>query len=349
MPKSLDRRSRLPRRIGIAAAFLALAVLPFHPSPVSASRSAEMHALSLLPASADLVVWADYFALRKSDLVAEMERRIDSIPEAAEHYREFVRETGLDPRQDTDQVLLSLRSATEAGGSGFLLIAQGRFAGNRILETAAEKGGALTTPREGVRIWISQEAARPEDPSPEKTVVALAEIDGTTLLFGEESEVLRAADVAGGAKRPETKEPRFRDLLAGADRKAPVWAVLNSRSLAAQISSEIARNNSEWKPGEAVASVDSIQLACWVGKDLDMKIQVGAKDAESAGLLGDLFRGAVAAGKLAAKDRDPELLSTLQELTIEEDGKGIEVRVRIPGSRIRSSENFGPAGEARAD
>jgi len=298
-----------------------------------------MHALSLLPASADLVVWVDYFALRKSDLVAEMEARIDSIPEAADHYRQFVRETGLDPRQDTDQVLISLRSAAGTGGSGFLLIAQGRFAGSRILETAAEKGGTLITPREGVRIWTSrQEPGGSSDPSPEKSVVALAQPDETTLLFGQESEVLRAADVVTGAKRPETKESRFRDLLAGVDRKAPVWAVLNSESLANQVSSEIARSNSDWKPGKAMASVNSVRMACWAGRDLDMKIQVEAKDRESAGLLGDLFRGAVAAGKLAAKDNDPELLKTLQELSIAEEGTGIEIRVRIPGWRLRPPE-----------
>ena len=348
MPKSLDRRSRLPRRIGFAAAFLALAILPLHPSPVSASRSAEMHALSLLPASADLVVWADYFALRKSDLVAEMESRIDSIPEAAEHYRQFVRETGLDPRQDTDQVLISLRNA--AGSGGFLLVAQGRFAGSRILEEAAEKGGTLTTPREGIRVWTSRrEGDKADDPSPDGRIVALAQPDANTLLFGEESEVLRALDVATGAKRPEAREPRFRDLLAGADRKAPVWAVLNSESLATRVSSEIARSNSDWKPGGAIASVESVRMACWVGKDLDMKIQVEAKDAESAGLLGDLFRGAVAAGKLAAKDSDPELLKTLQELTIAEEGTGIEIRVRIPGSRLRPPEGAVPGETARTD
>ena len=179
--------------------------------------------------------------------------------------------------------------------------------------------------------------------------MALAQPDETTLLFGQESEVLRALDIATGAKPPETKEPRFRDLLAGADRKAPVWAVLNSESLAAQVSSEIARSNSDWKPGGAIASVESVRMACWAGKDLEMKIQVEAKDTESAALLGDLFRGAVAAGKLAAKDSDPELLKTLQELTIAEDGNGIDIRVRIPGSRIRSSEDFAPADPARKD
>ena len=344
MPKSLTHRSRLPRTIGILAASLALALPWLLPSPASASRSPEMHALSLLPASADLVVWVDYFALRKSDLVAEMESRFDSIPEMAEHYRQFVRETGLDPRQDTDQVLISLRSASDAGDSGFLLIAQGRFAGSRILETAAEKGGTLLSPREGLRIWTSREKPRGSgDPSPEKSIVALAQPDETTLLFGQESEVLRAADVVTGAKGPETKEPRFRDLLAGADRKAPVWAVLNSESLANQVSSEIARSNSDWKPGGAIASVKSVRMACWAGKDLDMKIQVEAKDSESAGLLGDLFRGAVAAGKLSAKDTDPELLKTLQEMTIAEEGTGIDIRVRIPGSRLRPPEGAAPS------
>jgi len=339
MPKSLTRRSYLPRTIGILAASLVLALLFLLPSAASASRSAEMHALSLLPASADLVIWVDYFALRKSDLVAEMEERIDSIPDAADHYRQFVRETGLDPRQDTDQVLMSLGKAAGEGNDGFLLIAQGRFAASRLLEMAAEKGGTLSAPRNGVRIWTSRrEGGGSDDLSTGKSVMALAQPDESTLLFGQESEVLRAVDVATHARAPETKARRFRDLLAGVDRKAPVWAVLNSESLAKHISSEIARSNADWTPGEALASVDSIRMACWAGRDLEMKIQVEASDGESAGLLADLFRGVVAAGKLAAKDHDPELLKTLQEMTIAEEGTGIEIRVRIPGSRLRSPE-----------
>lgn len=339
MPKSLARRSGFPRTAAILAASLALALPCLLPAAASASHSAEMRSLSLLPASADLVISVDYFALRKSDLVAEMEKRIDSIPEAADHYRRFVRETGLDPRQDTDRVLISLRSASDAGGSGFLLIAQGRFAGSRILETAAEKGGTLITPREGIRIWTSrEEAGESSEPSPEKTVMALARPDESTLLFGVEAEVVRAVDVVTGARAPESKARRFRDLLAGVDRKAPVWAVLNSESLANQVSSEIARNNAGWNSGEILASVDSIRMACRVGTDLEMRIQVEAKDLESAGLLADLFRGAVAAAKLAARDRDPELLKTLQEMTLLEEGTGIEIQVRIPGSRLRPPE-----------
>jgi hypothetical protein len=174
--------------------------------------------------------------------------------------------------------------------------------------------------------------------------MALAQPNEGTLLFGSEPEVQRAVSVAIRAKSPASREPRFRDLLAGVDRKASVWAILDSQNLARQVSAEIDKSdNGELTSGGALASVVSARMSAYVGRDVDLKVQVDAKDKESAGLLGDLLRGIVAAGKLAAKDNDPELLKILQEMSILETGNSLEIKARIPGSRLRPPEGADPA------
>jgi hypothetical protein len=52
-----------------------------------------------------------------------------------------VQETGIDPRQDTDRILMSLPRQVDAGAaSGFLIVAEGRFGSSRLVDMAARRG-----------------------------------------------------------------------------------------------------------------------------------------------------------------------------------------------------------------
>ena len=207
----------------------------------------------------------------------------------------------------------------------------------------------ITTPRGGVRIWTSrQDKGEPGDAAPEGNIIALAQPDGNTLLFGSQGEVTRAAQVAVRAKSPSARGGRFGELLSGVDAKAPLWAILNSVSLARRVSSEVSRTHPDLEPAGALQSVNSVSLSAWVGKDIDLKARIEARDRESAGLLADLLRGMVAAGKLAAKDNDPELVGILQDVSLLETGKGVEVKARIPASRLRPREGIRRAPGAPA-
>jgi hypothetical protein len=325
---------------GLVLALVLLAL--FFASFANASpRKGVAHSLALLPGSAELVVSLDTFALRKSDLVSEMEKHFDSIPEAAENYRRFVQETGIDPRQDTDQVLLAMRHVDGGAGSGFLIIAQGRFASSRLVDAAAEKGGKTVVLENGTRIWTSEApASEAGAPSPEASgkTIALAQPDPGMLLFGEQSEVVRVLDVLSNRLAPEPKDAKLRAQLTGVDRGAPAWAILNSSALAHKLSAEIGQNSQDWKPGSAISKVESVTLMGWVGKDVDFKARVLTQDSETAGLVADMMRGALAAGKLAAKDRDPELLKILQDTQLTQDGKTLELEARIPSSRFLVQE-----------
>lgn len=299
-------------------------------------RSAEVRPLALLPSSPEFLVSVDYSTLRKSDLIADFESRLDSLPEQAEGYRRFVRETGVDPRQDLDLFVMSVQKTGGGSDPGFLLIAQGRFGPSRLVDALKEKGGTASLTQAGIPVWSSRPGpGEDRGTAGDPQAAALAQPNETTLLFGSEGEVLRALDVITGTRPPDTKTPRFRELLAGAERRAPVWAVLNSTSLAGRISREIGQNSPEWNPGGALSSVDSVRMAAWVGRDVDLKVEIDAKDTEAAGLLADLIRGALAAGKLGAKDRDPELLKILQEAAVAENGTAVQLRLRIPTSRLQ--------------
>ncbi|MCI0567591.1 MAG: hypothetical protein L0Z52_05255 [Acidobacteria bacterium] len=320
---------------------LVLLALFFASFATAAPRKGIAHSLALLPGSAEFVVSLDTFALRKSDLVAEMEKHFDSIPEAAENYRRFVQESGIDPRQDTDQVLLAMRHVDGRAQAGFLIVAQGRFVSSRLVDAAAEKGGKTVVLEDGTKIWTSQPA--PSDtgassaPASGKNI-ALAQPDPEILLFGEQSEVERVLEVLSGRLAPEPKDAKLRDLLSGVDRRAPAWAILNSSALAARLSAEVGQNSQEWKPGSAISKVESVTLMAWVGKDVDFKARVATKDSETAELVADMVRGALAAGKLAAKDQDPELLKILQDTKLTQDGTTLELEARIPSSRFLIQE-----------
>ena len=322
-----------PRLVARGAVLLGLlaAGIGAGPGPLGAAapgKGPDFRALALLPGRADLVLSLDTLTLRRSNLVAEMESRFDSIPEAAERYREFVRESGIDPRRDTDQVVMSLRLGDSGDTKAFLVVAQGQYQSSRVVEAAAERGGSLRTSPAGRKYWSAGETPGPGG-------VALAQPDPGMLLFGTESEVLRALEVQAGAKAAEPKAEKLRDLIGSVDRRAPVWAVFNSAILTRHISGEVGRSNPDWPGGEALAAVDSMTLSAWVGSDVDLKFRINARDPESAWLLADMVRGTLAAGKLAAKESDPELLRILQETLIGGNANTVEIRTRIPASRFR--------------
>jgi hypothetical protein len=274
-----------------------------------------------------------------------MEKQFDSVPDAAENYRRFVQETGLDPRQDTDQILIALRRAEDGPDSGFLIIAQGRFDASRLVEEAAQKGGGTVQMVNGMKVWTSQTGSSGDADTRgggSGRTVALAQPDGGTLLFGEKPEVMRVLDILSGKASPEPKDAKLRELLAGVDRRAPAWAVLNSSALAGKLSHEIGQSSRDWKPGSVLSKVESVTLMGWIGKDVDLKVRVSAKDSETAGLMADMVRGALAAGKLAAKDQDPDLLKILQETKLSQDGSMLELEARIPSSRFLAKQ--GAAG-----
>jgi hypothetical protein len=331
------------RRFGLVTIFenyggfllaLILLLLVFTSFASEAPGKGISHPLALLPSSAEFVLSLDTFALRKSDLVSEMEKRFDSIPEAAENYRRFVQETGIDPRQDTDRVLMSLRQADAGFDSGFLIVAEGRFGASRLVDTAAEKGGTIVTTEDGTRLWTSRGADGGNG-----SVHALAQPGPDMILFGHESEVRRALDILARRAAPEVKSAKLKDLIAGVDRRAPAWAILNSSALASKLSQEIGRSGADWDPGSAISKVDSVTLMGWVGKDVDVKLRVSTKDGETASLLADVVRGALAAGKLAAKDRDAELLKILQQTSILQEGTTLEMEASIPASRFQLPES----------
>ncbi len=312
---------------------LILLILVFTAFASEAPGKGISHPLALLPSSAEFVLSLDTFALRKSDLVAEMEKRFDSIPEAAENYRRFVQETGIDPRQDTDRVLMSLRQADAGLDSGFLIVAEGRFGSSRLVDTAAEKGGTIVTTEDGTRMWTSR------GENGEGGVHALAQPGPDMILFGHESEVRRALDILAHRTAPEVKSSKLKDLIAGVDRRAPAWAILNSSALASKLSQEIGRSGADWDPGAALSKVDSVTVMGWVGKDVDVKLRVSTHDGETASLLADVVRGALAAGKLAAKDRDAGLLKILQETSLVQEGTTLEMEASIPASRFQLPES----------
>jgi hypothetical protein len=317
---------------------LALLALFFVSFATAAPRKATSHPLALLPGSAELVVSLDTFALRKSDLVAQMEQRFDSIPEAAENYRRFVQETGLDPRQDTDQVLMAMRhvGSVDATQAGFLIVAQGRFGSSHLVDTAATKGGSILQHAGGAKVWISQSEADTRGAGGK--VMALAQPDEATLVFGDRQEVMRVLDILSGKTAPEVKDAALKNQLTGVDRKAPAWAILNSSALASKLSSEIGQSSGSWKPSSAISKVESVAVMGWVGRDLEVKARVATKDSETAGLVADLVRGALAAGKVAAQDNDPELLKILQETKVTQSGTTLEVEARIPASRFQDQQ-----------
>jgi hypothetical protein len=86
------------------------------------------------------------------------------------------------------------------------------------------------------------------------------------ILFGQRSGSAARLDILAHRSAPEAKSAKLKDLLAGVDRRAPAWAILNSSALASKISPGNRPHRRDWAPGAAISKVDSVTLMGWVGR-----------------------------------------------------------------------------------
>jgi hypothetical protein len=149
--------------------------------------------VALAPSGPDLVLWADMAALRRSALWDSLKVLTeDTDGERAQRF------AGMDPWQETDQILITA-THDRKGELSFLMIIRGRFDAPKLIDSYVKANT-------GARVEIKGRAGVR---TPEYTAVA---VTGRTFAIGPEplvAEVLALADGTGNSLRGSAA---FKDL-----------------------------------------------------------------------------------------------------------------------------------------
>jgi len=87
----------------------------------------------------------------------------------------------------------------------------------------------------------------------------------------------------------------------------------------------------------ALRSVSTLELEARVdGDSLAVKATGLSQDEETRGLIEDALRGALAAWRMAAQEKAPQLVSTIRQFKVARDEEGVTISGTLPGELIRT-------------
>jgi hypothetical protein len=323
----MTARRFLPR-LGLGAGLLVLGA-----SAAFAVRRTE-DPLALVPADASTVAMLRWSDLRSSPLGAQVFAQMDGVSTDGDGSR-FLRDTGLNPREDIDTMVLSMTKVGE-GSDDVLVVFEGRFDPNRIGSALVARNAVLQKGPGGSYYRL------PADASDHGRPGAVALVNPGLMLAGSESAVVAALGrkESGGTGGLMAGQGLGKQL-SRVDASASAWALVDlTRFPAAALGSSRHATGTDEASRAVMGAMKSVSLvalqATVHGDSVDVSAFGLTSDAENRALLQDSLRGVLAMWRLAIQDKSPDLVSVIRGFKIEDDGEGVSIKGTLPGSFLRS-------------
>lgn len=291
--------------------------------------TAKDDSLSLVPADAVTVGMVRLADMRTSPLSSVLFEHVDKMSMDGEGEK-FLLEAGIQPHRDVDVLVVATSPRTTLGSEPNLLaIAEGRFQPERLAAALIARGAV----KKGAYI-VFQEAT----PSDGETG-AVAFLSSSLAIAGNERSVVNAlAARANGGTGFATRGALAMDL-ARMDRAATAWAIIDVPR-AARLARGGTVNTGSGHAGavlqSALKSVSTVAMwATDTGDSLQLNATGLSNDPETLELLEDALRGALAALRIAASEKAPDMVSVLRRFDVDRNAESISVQGTIPASQIR--------------
>ena len=304
------------------AALIAMAMLAL-------PAAARDDALSLVPANAATVGMVRLAELRTSALSSLLFQHVDKMSTDGEA-EDFLLDAGLKPLQDVDTLVVATSPRTNLGSEAdVLVIAEGRFQTERLAAALLSRGAV----KKGSYI-VFPESERERDGESG----AVAFLSRSLAIAGNERSVVNALAARAGGGTGFASRGSLAIHLRSVD-GATAWAMIDVPR-AARLAKAGAIDTGKGDAGATLqAALRSVSTVAMWAKDTGESLQLGAtglsSDAETLELLEDAIRGALAALRIAVKDRAPEMVSVLRRFDVDRTSEGITIEGSIPASTLR--------------
>jgi hypothetical protein len=317
----MKRRLSFPLGLVFAGALLA--------APAGAGSQ---DALSLVPADVTAVGFVRIADLRSSPFQLRIFEETDKLSADGDGAR-FLEEAGLNLRQDVDTVVVCTASADGKRGRSLVLF-EGRFDPAKLAAAVVKRGGLRQSVPGGDYFRVKEESRGETDGQQGPGAVAF--VNAHLVVAGSEPAVVHAlADRAAGGTRFSSGQGLGRELHR-VDAAATVWVLAD----VAQWHRAEAALHGEGAAAGVVSALRSVSLltleATFEADALSVKATGLSPDEETRELLEDALRGLTAAWRLAAQDKNPQLVSAIRKLQISHDQEGVTISGKLPGDLIRS-------------
>ena len=283
-------------------------------------------ALSLVPANAVTVGMVKLAEMRTSPLSAFLFLHTDKMSTDGEAAK-FLADAGLQPTKDVDVLVVATTPRSTLGSDAdVLVIAEGRFQPERLTNAIVARGAV----KKGAYLVL---------PEKEGENGAVAFLSSSMAIAGTERSVIAALEArANGGTGFRSRGALGMDL-GRVDSKATAWALVDV-TRAARLTKGGNINTGKGQQGQALqAAIKTLSTVAVWATDKGDSLELGAiglsSDTETLQLLEDTVRGALAAMRLAVKDKAPELVSVLRRFDINRKSDSITVEGSIPAAALR--------------
>jgi hypothetical protein len=310
------------KRNGLIA-LTCLALLTIAPAALAATT---LDALRIIPGDSVAVGAVNLAKLRTSPLSGRIFEQTDKLTTDGEAAR-FLADAGFDPAKDIDVMTVAVRPRQGELRGDVLVVAEGRFDAQRIIAALVERGAKTAGTNAGAYYLLPDvEAGNGETGAIAFPAEGCAVVGSEAAVKGALNAVAR-----GGGGFPGTT---LGNQMKRIDPAAQAWMLVDVERVSTH------RNETDGKAADVFAAMKKMSHAGMWTTDTGTALRIGgvalSEDAETRELLEDAIRGALASARLAAQEKDPELVKILRQATVARDREGVTFDATIPAEFLEA-------------
>ena len=308
----------------------------------AAAQSLSSTTLSLYPADAGEVGFADLRALRLSPHYAQLRKEL--LPARLRELETFARSLGIDLEIQSHQMswalggtagvapatqetkAMTVPPAAQANEGELIAIIEGAFSPSAVLERArASKIGV--TQASGQAVISAGRNERGQE-------FVFTFPDSATLVFGPrtalEALLSRRADGRAGLSGASVLGP----LIAKTNGHSPMWIVMNQKFTEMGFRHLAPEMASQEQAQTLLSAVNSSAVDLTLSRDLAGHVALNCRGVPEAQLVAAVFQAGVALAAAQYSENDPDFASTIRGTAVELSGDHVEAKLHIPERQV---------------
>jgi len=301
----------------------------------AAPASPPADGLALIPSDAVAVGQVRFDRLKSSSVSAGLFHETDAISADGKAAR-FLADAGLDPKKDVDSAIFSLTSAG-TGETGPLVVFQGRFHPEALSAATASRGAVRV---DAAPFPYYRLPNRPDEHAHEAGAVAF--VSPTLVIAGSEPALLHALDAYAAGTAGLPPHSFVSDAIGRVDTRSAAWAIVDAARIQ-RLHPPGAHESGDGPAAQLAGALRSLSLVTFQadvsGPSVSISATGVASDEETRQNLEDVLRGMLAAWRMSAQSKDPELVSAIRKIKVSRTDDGVTISGDVPASAFAKHES----------
>ena len=293
---------------------------------------------------AEGIAWIDFEALREA-LPEEQWKRYEKtffeeglfLEPGGDELRQMWERLGINPREGLEHIsFVIMDGAQGVGGDAdhthdeMIILISADFDHNRFESAFTDIVANWSIEDvDGTTMWKVDEASTGLAPFLEVAAtppsLALAFLDDTTLVMGNQESLYTVIGAKGGRREPLEPDHTMNDLVSEVAGQGQIWLVATDSLIPTQLGSD----DAPLILPNTIGNLEAISMSLQIGNGLSARLAGIATSSEDARMLTDSLNGLIAMGKMMLQGSQPELFKILDGVHAEQDDQKINIEVTL--------------------